>query len=48
VLSGFLISYSGEFAESVIGVMIDAVMDAAIEFIETGRRLSRNAFEQLQ
>ena len=31
---------SGEFAESVIGAMIDAIMGAAIEFIETSRRLS--------
>jgi hypothetical protein len=31
---------SGELAESVIVAMIDAIMGAAIEFIETSRRLS--------
>ncbi|MCJ7603826.1 MAG: transposase [Desulfobulbaceae bacterium] len=31
---------SGEFAESVIVAMIDAIMGAAIEFIKTSRRLS--------
>lgn len=31
---------SGEFAESVISAMIDAIMGAAIEFIKTSRRLS--------
>lgn len=36
---------SAEFAESVIGAMIDAIMGAAIEFIETSRRISRNAVE---
>jgi len=31
---------SGEFAESVIIAMIDAIMGAAIEFIETSKRLA--------
>jgi hypothetical protein len=31
---------SGEFAESVIVAMIDAIMGAAIEFIQTSRRLT--------
>ena len=31
---------SGEFAESVIVAMIDAIMGATIEFIKTSRRLS--------
>ena len=34
---------SGEFAESVIVAMIDAIMGAAIEFIKTSRRLSLSA-----
>jgi len=33
---------SGEFAESVIVAMIDAIMGAAIELIETSRRLTIN------
>ena len=33
---------SGEFAENVIVAMIDTIMGAAIEFIETSRRLSPN------
>ena len=33
---------SGEFAESVVVAMIDAIMDAALEFIKTSRRLSAN------
>ena len=34
---------SGEFTESVILAMIDAIMGAAIEFIKTSRRISLNA-----
>ena len=34
---------SGEFTESVIIAMIDAIMGAAIEFIKTSRRISLNA-----
>ena len=33
---------SGEFAESVVVAMIDTIMDAALEFIKTSRRLSAN------
>ncbi len=33
---------SGEFAESVVVAMIDAIMGAALEFINTSRRLSVN------
>lgn len=33
---------SGEFAESVVVAMIDAIMGAAIEFIKTSKRLSLN------
>ena len=31
---------SGEFAENVIIAMIDAIMGAAVEFINTSRRLT--------
>jgi len=31
---------SGEFAESVVVAMIDAIMGAAIEFIKTSKRIS--------
>jgi hypothetical protein len=33
---------SGEFAEDVVIAMIDAVMGAAVEFIQTKKRLSGN------
>jgi hypothetical protein len=33
---------SGEFAESVIAAMIDAIMGVAIELIQTGRRLGKS------
>ena len=33
---------SGEFAENIIVAMIDTIIGAAIEFIETSRRLSPN------
>jgi len=35
---------SGEFAEGVVIAMIDAIMGAAIEFIQTKRRLSGNSY----
>jgi hypothetical protein len=34
---------SGEFAEDVVIAMIDAIMGAAIEFIQTSRRLAANS-----
>lgn len=34
---------SGEFAEDVVFAMIDAIMGAAVEFIQTSRRLTINS-----
>ncbi len=34
---------SGEFAEDVVFAMIDAIMGAAVEFIQTSRRLTVNS-----
>lgn len=33
---------SGEFAEDVVFAMIDAIMGAAIEFIQSSRRLAKS------
>jgi hypothetical protein len=33
---------SGEFTEDVVFAMIDVIMGAAIEFIQTSRRLAKN------
>ena len=36
---------SGEFAESVVVAMIDAIMGAAVDFIKTTRRLALSTAE---
>jgi hypothetical protein len=35
---------SGEFAEDVVIAMIDAIMGAAVEFVQTKRRLAGNSY----
>ena len=34
---------SGEFVEGVVIAMIDAIMGAAVEFIQTSRRLAKDS-----